>query len=53
MHGGEFLVGATGDSTVAGADNCFFDAWTNHICRQMGPLMAAAKINMTCINGGQ
>lgn len=52
VHGGDFIVGTIGDSTVAGADNCFFDAWPNGIERQLKPFFGAAKVNFIVRNGG-
>jgi hypothetical protein len=37
---------------VAGADNCFYDAWPNGIDRQLKPFFGAAKVDFTCRDGG-
>ena len=38
VRGGTFTVGALGDSTLAGADNCYFDNWLSTLERQLKPL---------------
>ena len=38
-------MGALGDSTLAGADNCFFDNWLSTLERQLKPLFKAANVD--------
>ena len=37
---------------MAGADNCYYDAWPNGIDRQLKPFFGAAKVDFTCRDGG-
>ena len=41
-----FVIGILGDSTAAGADNCFFDSWGEQLRRQLGPLLLAAGLRL-------
>ena len=52
VHGGPFVIGSVGDSTLAGADNCYFDAWTNGLQRQLTPLFGAGHVQLDVRNGG-
>ena len=52
VHGGRFVIGSVGDSTLAGADNCYFDAWTNGLRRQLYPLFGAGFVELEVRNGG-
>lgn len=52
VHGGDFVVSAMGDSTLAGADNCYFDSWINVLQRQLQPLLRSANINLIVRNSG-
>eukprot|EP00040_Diaphanoeca_grandis_P021297 m.113431 g.113431 ORF g.113431 m.113431 type:complete len:823 (+) comp28270_c0_seq1:137-2605(+) len=52
IHGGTIVVGVLGDSTAAGMDNCFFDAWSNGLWRQLRPLFQAAKVDFEVRDGG-
>lgn len=52
VHGGGFVIGTMGDSTVAGQDNCAFDAWPYGVERQLTPLLLAAGVNLTVRNVG-
>ena len=43
VHGDRpFVIGVLGDSTAAGADNCYYDAWPRQLERLLAPLVAAA-----------
>jgi len=44
VRGGTFTVGALGDSTLAGADNCYFDNWLSTLERQLKPLFKVSTI---------
>eukprot|EP00040_Diaphanoeca_grandis_P033231 m.203105 g.203105 ORF g.203105 m.203105 type:complete len:807 (-) comp32845_c8_seq2:31-2451(-) len=51
VRGGDFVIGGIGDSTQAGADNCFFDGWMNSFERQLHPYLAAANVELVIRNG--
>lgn len=46
VHGKNVTVGVLGDSTAAGADNCYWDAWPRSLERQLRPFFTAAKSNI-------
>eukprot|EP00038_Savillea_parva_P008088 m.174622 g.174622 ORF g.174622 m.174622 type:complete len:941 (-) comp13858_c0_seq1:141-2963(-) len=52
LRGGQFTVAGNGDSTMAGADNCYYDSFLITLERQMRPVFAAANVNFTIRNCG-
>jgi len=58
VHGDRpFVIGVLGDSTAAGADNCYYDSWPRQLERLLKPLFAAAgglvlEVRNTAHNGG-
>jgi len=52
VRGGTFVVAGNGDSTMAGADNCYFDAFLPVLERQLKPLFAAARVDFQVRNCG-
>jgi len=45
-----FVIGIIGDSTAAGADNCYFDSWGEQLKRTLMPLFSAAGLRLEVRN---
>eukprot|EP00038_Savillea_parva_P009584 m.184527 g.184527 ORF g.184527 m.184527 type:complete len:871 (+) comp16164_c0_seq1:95-2707(+) len=52
VRGDPLIIAAAGDSTLAGADNCFYDNWLLTLERQLKPLFAAAGVQVQTRNCG-
>jgi hypothetical protein len=52
IRGESIVVGAIGDSTLAGADNCYYDNWLSTLERQLKPFFAAGMVDFTTRNVG-
>jgi hypothetical protein len=52
IRGGSFVLAGNGDSTMAGADNCYYDNFLSVIERQLKPLLASAKVDFSIRNCG-
>jgi hypothetical protein len=52
LRGEQLVIGSVGDSTLAGADNCYYDNWISTLERQLKPLFAAGKVALSTRNCG-
>jgi hypothetical protein len=52
VHGGRFVIGGIGDSTMAGAGNCHYDTFMRSMERQLSPFFTAVGLKLEVRNAG-